>query len=88
VDDKELREVVRGLIADVLKHKKAKATIDDVKEGVSLTTTLGVDSLDLLQISATVEKKYKMRIPEEELKKMDELGGILKVVKAHLPQGA
>lgn len=85
MDDNELRDVVRGLIIDVLKRKKSKASPEDVKEGVSLTTGLGIDSLDLLQISATVEKRYKLRIPEEELKKMDDLGGILRVVKKHMP---
>lgn len=84
-DGKDLREAVRALIFDVLKGKKSGAKLEDIKEGVSLTGELDIDSLDLLQISATVEKKYKIRIPEEELRSMGELGAIVKVLKKYLP---
>lgn len=85
IGEKQLREVVRGLIFDALRGKRSAAKLEDIKDGVSLTTGLGIDSLDLLQIAATVEKKYKIRIPEEELRKMGDLGGIVKVVQKYLP---
>lgn len=81
----EVREAVRGLILDVLKRKKLDIPADKVAEGVSLTRDLGIDSLDILQMTATVEKRYKLRIPEDELKKMDDLGGVLAAVRRHWP---
>ncbi|MBI5210323.1 MAG: acyl carrier protein [Elusimicrobia bacterium] len=86
-DEEGVRQEVRRLIADVLSRKKATIKPDDVKEGVSLTLQLGIDSLDILQILATVEKKYKMRIPEDDLKAVDDLKGILDAVRRHWPQG-
>ncbi len=82
----ELRKTVKELILGVLNKKKSPVTLKDIEEGVSLTRDLGVDSLDILQISATVEKKYGLRIPEEEFKKMDDLGAILEAVARHWPR--
>lgn len=83
--ENEVREAVRGLIVDVLKRKKLDASSDRVAEGISLTRDLGIDSLDVLQLTATVEKRYKLRIPQEELKGMDDLGGIMAALKRHWP---
>jgi acyl carrier protein len=55
---------------------------------VSLTVQLGIDSLDILQLMAIMEKRFKLRIPEGELREMDDLGGIIRVVKRHWPAGA
>ena len=76
---------MQELILEVLNRKKSSARLEDIKEGVSLTRDLGIDSLDVLQITATVEKRYKFRIPEEELKGMDDLKGILSAVSKYWP---
>ena len=81
----ELRKIVVELVHDVLKRKKSPVGPDGIKDGVSLTRDLGIDSLDILQISATVEKKYRFRLPESELKSMDDLGGIVRAVLKHWP---
>lgn len=80
-----VRLAVQQLIADILKRKKVEKKPQDIVEGVSLTRDLGIDSLDILQLSATVEKKYKLRFPEEELRGMDDLGGIMKAIEKHWP---
>lgn len=85
-DQAAVRKAVQGLILDVLNRKKVKIGLEDIKEGVSLTTQLGIDSLDILQISATVEKKYRIKFPEEELPKLDDLGAIIKAVQKHWPK--
>lgn len=83
-----LRREVRQTIADILARKKSAVKPEQITEGMSLTVRLGIDSLDILQLMATLEKKFKLRIPEEELREMDNLGGIIKVVKRHWPAGA
>lgn len=84
-DRAAVREAVRQRIAEVLKKKKAKAGPEQIVEGVSLTLQLGIDSLDILQLAAQVEKDYGLRIPEEELRKMDDLGAVVDVVEKHWP---
>lgn len=88
MSSQEIRRAVQELIAGVLNRKKVAKKPEEIKEGVSLTRELGIDSLDILQICATVEKKYKVKIPEEDLKKMDDLGAILAAVKKYLPAQA
>ncbi len=82
----DVRKATRQLIQDILTKKKSKAKPEDIVEGVSLVAQLGIDSLDILQIMAIVEKKYGLSIPDEELKDMDDLGGILKAVEKHWPK--
>ncbi len=84
-DKDAARKEIQKLIHDVLNRKKVKVDLEDIKEGVSLTTQLGIDSLDILQVAATVEKKYKIKIPEEELKKLDDVGAILRAVEKYWP---
>ncbi|MBI5241208.1 MAG: acyl carrier protein [Elusimicrobia bacterium] len=84
-DPQTIRAAVQELVADVLKRKKSKFKLEDVKEGVSLTRDLGIDSLDILQMTAVFEKKHKVTIPDEETKNLDELGSIVKTVTKYWP---
>ena len=84
-DPQTIRSAVQEIIGDVLKRKKSKLTREDVKDGVSLTRDLGIDSLDILQMTAVFEKKYKVTIPDEETKSLDELGSIVKTVTKYWP---
>lgn len=84
-DRAAVREAVRQRIAEVLSKKKAKVGPEQIVEGVSLTMQLGIDSLDILQLATQVEKDYGLRIPEEELRKMDDLGAVVAVVEKHWP---
>ena len=87
INEPEVKRAVQELIAEVLNRKKTQRKPEDIVEGLSLTRDLGIDSLDVLQIMATVEKKYKLKFSEAEIKGMDELGGILAVIKKHRAEG-
>ncbi len=84
-DEEAVRGEVRKLIMDVLARKKSAVGHERVVAGVSLTVQLGIDSLDILQIMAVAEKRFGIKIPEEELKSMDDLGGIVAAVRTHWP---
>lgn len=79
--DDDARRAVQGLIGDILARKRKPCDPAKIVEGVSLTRELGIDSLDILQLSAQIEKKYGIRFPEAELRTMDELGAILAAVR-------
>lgn len=82
-DSAAVKAQIQQQISDVLSKKKIKVKPGDIVEGVSLTTQLGIDSLDVLQLVANLEKQHKIKIPEEELKKMDDIGGIMKSLAKH-----
>jgi acyl carrier protein len=81
----EVRRAVQQLIAQVLERKRTPRKPEEIVEGLSLTKDLGIDSLDILQLSATVEKRYGIKIPEADLRKMDDLGGVLASVEKYWP---
>ena len=85
-DKNEVRDTVVKLVSDVLKRKKIDVKAESIVEGVSLVTEVGIDSLDILQIVAAVERKYRLRIPEDELRSADDIGKFLKVVEKNWPK--
>ena len=85
--EQEIRGVVQKLIWDILDRKKSAVSLGGIVEGVSLTRDLGIDSLDILQLTASVEKRFKIRFPENDIKQLDDLGAIMAAIKQLLPSG-
>ena len=61
----ELFSGVREILAKVL-----KVDVQEVKLQSKLQDDLGIDSVDFWDIVATLDKKYKVRISEEEAASM------------------
>ena len=74
--DEELREILRGIIAEV-------AEIDEVPDGQSFKD-LGIDSMMAIEIVAEVERRYKLKIPEQELEQVKDLDSVVKLVSSKL----
>ena len=56
----DLKEKLRAIVAEV-------SEIDDIPDDASFSE-LGIDSMMALEVVAEVERQYKLRVPEEELK--------------------
>jgi acyl carrier protein len=69
-----LEKEISSLIAEILEIDEKKITAD-----VKFVEDLGMDSMMALEILASIEKKYKIRIPEEYLAKITSLGNIVKI---------
>jgi acyl carrier protein len=67
---------VRRTIAEVARRDTTAIGVDD-----DLVAVLGVDSLQGLQILAGVEKRFGVRIPDDELAHMRTIGRIVEVVE-------
>lgn len=61
----EIKKEVKKAVAAIIEVPEAKLT-DEVK----FIEDLGIDSMMALEIVASIEKKYKVVIPEEEIPKM------------------
>ena len=66
---------VREIIAAISRQDLASVRIDD-----NLVEVLGVDSLQGLQILAAVEKRFGIRLPDEELIRMRTIDAIVAAV--------
>lgn len=87
INEPEIKRAIQEMISEVLARKKVQRKPEEIVEGLSLTRDLGIDSLDVLQLVATVEKRYKVKFSEAEIKGMDEIGGIMATIKKHQQPG-
>lgn len=56
---------------------------EDVTMEASLEDTLGMDSLDAVQVNMAIEEALGIQIPDEELANMKTVGDIVEYVDAH-----
>ena len=67
---------IRSLVAEILEADEEKITAD-----ARFVEDLGMDSMMALEILASVEKKYKIKIPEEYLTKVTSLKSMAEIAK-------
>ena len=74
-----VEQEVRELIADIIEMEPSKLEPD-----AHLVEDLGMDSMMALEILATMEKKFKIRIPEEDLPKITTLNHAIELAKKYV----
>jgi acyl carrier protein len=67
---------VRKLVADILEIEEQKITPD-----MRFVEDLGMDSMMALEILASAEKKYKIKISEDYLPKVTTLQSMIDIIK-------
>ena len=71
-----LEKEIRLLVAEILEINEEQITPD-----AKFVEDLGMDSMMALEILASVEKKYKVKIPEEYLTKVTSLNSMVEIAK-------
>jgi len=71
-----LEKEIRSLIAEIIEIEE-----DKIISSAKLVEELGMDSMMALEILASIEKKYKIRIPEEYLPKVTSLENMVAITK-------
>lgn len=71
-----LEKEIRSLVAEILEIDASKITSD-----ARFVEDLGMDSMMALEILASVEKKYKLRIPESYLTKVTSLNSMVDIAR-------
>lgn len=74
-----LEQDIRDLIAEIVELDPAQIDPD-----ANLVEGLGMDSMMALEILAAMEKKYKIRIPEEDLPKIITVNQAIAVAKKYV----
>jgi acyl carrier protein len=69
---------LQSLVAEILRVKPERIQMD-----VSLARDLGADSLDLLEVMAAVEDKYKVKLSEDTLSQMRNVNDLWLYLEAH-----
>ena len=72
----KLEKEIRSLVAEILEIDEAKVT-----PNARFVEELGMDSMMALEVLASAEKKYKIKIPEEYLTKVTSLRSMVEIAK-------
>ena len=72
--DSDLREALRAIVAEV-------AEIDEVPDATPFKE-LGIDSMMAIEIVAEVERRYKLKVPEQELEQVRDLNSVVTLVES------
>ena len=75
----DVEKDVRALVAEVLETEP-----EQIRNDAHFVKELGMDSMMALEILASIEKKYRIIIPEEALPKFITLDATVNVVKGIL----
>jgi len=73
-----LDQEVKNLIADIIEMDPTQIDPD-----AHLVEDLGMDSMMALEILAAIEKRYKLRIPEEELPKITTVNRAIELARKY-----
>ncbi len=73
LSDMELRQELKTIVAEIVE-------IDDFGDNDNFVTQLAVDSVMALEMVARIEKRYRIRIPEECFSQMKTLNAVITIV--------
>ena len=76
--DQKLREEIISIIVDTLEVEEA--TLNDNTRFVDLDA----DSLDLVNLVVAFEDKYKLEIPDNEIKNLQTIKDVIEYIKTHV----
>ena len=72
----DYKSEIKKLVADI-----AEKTPEEIKDDATFSEDLGIDSMMALEIVATIEKKYKIMIPENEIPNIRSLQNVYDLVE-------
>ena len=74
-----LEQDVKELIAEIIEMEP-----NEIDPDAHLVEDLGMDSMMALEILASLEKKYKIKLPEEDLPKITTVNRAIEVAKRYV----
>jgi len=74
-----LESEIRSLIADIIEMEP-----NEINPDAHLVEDLGMDSMMALEILASIEKKYKIKIPEEDLPKITTVNRAIELARKYV----
>ena len=75
----KIKEEVKELVSNITEIPE-----EELKEDAKFVEDLGIDSMMALEIVASIEKKYKLVIPEEEIPEISSLQSVYDLLEKAL----
>ena len=76
---KSLEQEIKMIVADIIEVEP-----DKIDPNASLVEDLGMDSMMALEILASMEKKYKIKIAEEDLPKITSVNRAVELARKYV----
>jgi acyl carrier protein len=83
VSSEKVREEAKRLIAELTERDSS-----EIADTALFTEDLGVDSLMAIELMVSLDKRYKINIPEAEFNKIKNVDDAVKVVMRHIQGSA
>jgi acyl carrier protein len=82
MNSEEIKEVVRGLISEIAEDMDVDTEV--ITDDASFVEDMGLDSMALLEVLATMEKKFSVSIPESEFPNITSINKCTATVQKYL----
>ena len=73
------------MVAEKLKQMIAETfgvKPEDIKDGSSFKDDLGADSLDLVELTMSIEEAFNIEIPDEDAEQLDTVGKVIAYIES------
>ncbi len=77
VDAAQMKQEVKKLISEI-----TEVPFDELKDDAKFVEDLGIDSMMALEIVASLEKKYKITIPEDKIPTVTSLASVYALLES------
>ena len=76
INFEEVKKAIKAKVSEITEVAES-----DLKDEADFTNDLGVDSMMALEIVASIEKMYKVAVPEEDIPQIRSLTNVYEIVK-------
>jgi len=77
------RDSIRQTLVELLEADIGE-TFSDLSDGKNLREELGLDSVDVVSVVSQVERRFRIRLSQQELEKLVTVGDVLDLLQAKL----
>lgn len=84
MNSEEIKGVVRGLIVEIAEDMDVDTEV--ITDDASFVEDMGLDSMALLEVLATLEKKFSVSIPESEFPNITSINKCVATVEKYLAE--
>ena len=79
------RNAIRRTVIELMEADTGE-TYADLDDGKNLRTELGLDSVDVVSIVSQVERRFRVRLSQQDLEKLVTFGDVLDLLEAKLKE--
>ncbi len=79
------RQTIRQTLIELLEADTGEK-YGDLEDGANLRDGLGLDSVDVVSIVSQIERRFRIRLSQQELEKLVTVGDVLDLLQAKLAE--